>query len=142
MADLKVDIITPAKKTFSGTAGSVTVPGTLGSFQILVGHAPILSTFEVGAIKVESADKSNKLFATSGGTVEVLSNNVKILADSLEPVEDIDVDRAKAAADRAKDRLARRHEEGIDVARAEAALARALNRIKVAEKYKSTEKAV
>lgn len=142
MAELKVDIITPAKKTFSGSAVAVTVPGTVGSFQILADHAPILSTFEIGLIKVESTDKSVKLFATSGGTIEVMSNNVKILADSLEPVEDIDVERAKQAAERAKDRLVRKHEEGIDAARAEAALARALNRIKIAEKYKTSEKAV
>ncbi len=141
MAELNVEIITPEKKTFSGSASAVTVPGTAGSFQILIGHAPILSTFEIGAIKVETSDKAKKLFATSGGTVEVLNNNVKILADSLEAVENIDAGRAQKAKERAQDRLARKHEEGIDTARAEAALAKAINRLKLVETYKSRENA-
>jgi F-type H+-transporting ATPase subunit epsilon len=61
-----------------------------------------------------------------------------VLADSLELAEDIDIDRARRAMQRAKERLENKNEK-IDTARAEAALARALNRLKVAEKLISEQ---
>jgi F-type H+-transporting ATPase subunit epsilon len=135
MADLNLDIFTPSKLTYSAGVKAVTIPGTVGSFQVLHNHAPLLSTFEPGAIKVIVDDANTIYYSTSGGTVEVLDNKVKILADSLEVVSEIDIDRAKAALKRAQDRLANKLVEKIDVARAEAALARAMNRIKTHEKY-------
>jgi len=135
MADLNLDIYTPSKLAYSAGIKAVTIPGTIGSFQVLHNHAPIISTFEPGAIKVIVDDNNIIFFATSGGTVEVLDNKVKILADSLELVTEIDIERAKAALKRAQERLANKAVDKIDVARAEAALARALNRIKTHEKY-------
>ncbi len=135
MAELKLEIIAPSKIVFNDTIQSVTIPGTKGQFQVLINHAPLISTFELGYIKVDNGTKSPLFFATSGGTVEVLNNNVKILADSLEALADIDVERAKRAKTRAEERLAKKHEEQIDVERAEAALKRAVNRIDLVEKY-------
>ncbi len=135
MAELGIEIITPAKVAFKGSAKSVTVPGTVGSFQVLYNHAPIISTFEIGSIKISFADNKNSYFATGGGTIEVLNNNVRILADSLEAIAEIDVDRANNAKERAINRLRRAGEEKIDRQRAELALARADNRIKLFNKY-------
>lgn len=138
MAQLQLEIITPNKISYKGDVQAVTVPGTLGSFQILYNHAPIISTFEIGVIKVEISNNEKIFFATSGGTVEVLNNNIRILADSLEAVESIDLDRAKRALERANQRLAEKGSGNIDVKRAEAALARAMNRIKLVEKFSTT----
>ena len=135
MAELNLDIFTPAKLAYSAGIKAVTIPGTIGSFQVLHNHAPLMSTFELGAIKVIVDDNNTIFFCTGGGTVEVLDNKVKILADSLELVNEIDVDRAKAALKRAEERLANKAVEKVDVTRAEAALARAMNRIKVYDKY-------
>jgi F-type H+-transporting ATPase subunit epsilon len=88
---------------------------------------------EIGLLNKES--NSTKYFATGGGTVEVLNNNILVLADSLESVEDIDTERAKSARQRAEERLA--HKVDIDMARARAALARAINRLSLVEKYTS-----
>ncbi len=133
MVVLNLEIVTPSKITYSGEIESITVPGTLGSFQVLKNHAPLISTFEVGLIKIQEKDQT-KYFATGGGTIEVLDNKVLILADSFETPENIDVDRAKNAMNRAKERLANRT-ENVDVARAEAALQRAMNRLSVVDKY-------
>lgn len=135
MAELNLDIYTPSQLAYSAAVKAVTIPGTVGSFQVLHNHAPLLSTFEIGHIKVIVDDNTTLYFSTGGGTVEVLNNKVKILADSLEAINEIDVDRAKNALKRAEERLANRLVEKIDVARAEAALARAMNRIKLYEKY-------
>jgi F-type H+-transporting ATPase subunit epsilon len=134
MAALTLEIITPSRVSFKDEINSVTVPGTLGSFQILKNHAPLLSTFEIGVVKIVLPDGSEKFYSTGGGTVEVLDNYVLILADSLEDVEDIDVDRATSARERAEDRLAHKTET-VDVERAEQALKRAVNRLRVVEKH-------
>lgn len=129
---ISLEIITPSKTAYNDMVKSVSLPGTLGNFQVLFNHAPLLSKLEVGKIKIE--DGSGKLieFATSGGSVEVLNNKVLVLAETLESKEEIDIERAKKAYHRAKERLARKTAEVVDIARAEAALARAINRIKFA----------
>jgi F-type H+-transporting ATPase subunit epsilon len=139
MADLNLEITTPYKIVYKGDIESVTIPGTLGSFQILKNHAPLISTFEIGLIKISeknSSGKSGKIFSTGGGTVEVLNNKVTVLADSLEAASDIDVERARKARERAKNRLANKTNT-TDVERAKAALARALNRLNVVERYQT-----
>lgn len=100
MSELSLEIISPAKQVFSGEIKSITVPGTKGRFQVLKNHAPIISTFEIGLIKVNLTDKT-RYFATAGGTIEVLNNKVLILADSIESSDEIDLERAVKAKERA-----------------------------------------
>jgi len=134
MKEIKLEIITPSKKAFEGTIQSVTVPGSLGSFQILFNHAPILSSLEIGEMKVVDSENNTSHYAISGGTVEVLNNKVLVLAESFENTDEIDKERAEKAKERAHNRIKSR-EEGIDEVRAEAALKRAINRIKLVDKY-------
>lgn len=135
MSFLFLEIVTPSKSVFKGDIKSITVPGTKGSFQILINHAPIVSSLEVGHIKVELPDNTSQNYATGGGTIEVNNNKILLLADSIEKVEEIDVERAMSAKERAEERLARRNtDKDIDVQRAEAALSRAMNRLKLKEK--------
>ena len=70
-----------------------------------------------------------KLLATSGGFLEVKNNRISLVVESAEFAEQIDVERAKSAEKRAKERLAKKGE--VDMLRAEMALTRALNRLKV-----------
>jgi len=138
MPGLNLEIITPSKIVFSGDIKSITVPGALGSFQVLFNHVPLMSTFEIGEIKVVLPNNEAIHYATGGGTIEVLNNKVLVLADSLEKFDEIDVERASSAKERAKERLEHKTEK-IDVARAEAALARAVNRLTFVEKYSKAE---
>ncbi len=132
MKELKVEIVTPSKIAFEGNVKSVTIPGTKGNFQVLFNHAPLMSSFEVGFIKIEDESETQTNYATSGGTVEVLNNKVIVLAESFESEEDIDIARAEEARDRAKKRLKKESgESNIDLARVEFALKRAINRIKL-----------
>ena len=55
MKALHVDIVTPSKTAYDGNVRSITIPGTLGNFQVLYNHAPLMSSFEVGQIKKELA---------------------------------------------------------------------------------------
>jgi len=77
---MTVEILTPDKKLFSGESTAVTVPGTLGSFTVLKGHAPIVSTLEAGNVTVKT--DRDQTFQISGGVIEVLEDSVIILAQN------------------------------------------------------------
>jgi len=129
----KLEIVSPRRVVYSGDATSVSLPGTMGGFQVLHGHAPLLSSLNVGRMKLRTTEGTEVFYATSGGFVEVRDNMVTVVVESAERAEEIDVDRARRAADRAHERL--KHRSGdINVARAEASLARAVNRLHVAER--------
>lgn len=80
---MKLDIITPDKKIYSGSVRSVRVPGQKGSFQVLKDHAPIVSTLDKGIVVVVADDDSVTEFNISGGVVEVKQDKIILLADSL-----------------------------------------------------------
>ena len=130
----ELEVITPSKAAYKGKVISVTVPGALGNFQILSNHAPIMSSLEIGIIKIVDENNKEMIFATSGGTVEVVDNKITILAETFESKNEIDEKRAEEALKRAKERLAKRKTEKIDDLRAELALKRAINRLKVLKK--------
>ncbi len=77
---MQLDIITPDRKVFSGEVTSVTVPGSNGLFQVLKGHAAIISTLENGTITVKTADQEMQ-FQAEGGVVEVLNDTVIVLVE-------------------------------------------------------------
>jgi F-type H+-transporting ATPase subunit epsilon len=79
---MTLEILTPDKKVFEGEVNSVTVPGTLGSFEILNHHAPIISTLEDGKVTVRGGGKE-EVFLIKGGVVEVLDNKVMLLAEGI-----------------------------------------------------------
>lgn len=135
MSDLYLEIVSPSKTVFKGEVNSITVPGTLGKFQILKNHAPIVSTLEIGELRIRNKSEI-RFFAISGGTIEVLNNKVLILADSIEDVDEIDLERAKRSKERAEKRLQLKDKD-LDVPRAQASLARALNRIRLKESHSS-----
>jgi F-type H+-transporting ATPase subunit epsilon len=79
---MTLEILTPDKKVFEGEATSVTLPGTLGSFEILNHHAPIISTLQDGKLIVRGSGKE-ETFLIQGGVVEALNNVVTVLAEGI-----------------------------------------------------------
>ncbi|MGK7395037.1 MAG: ATP synthase F1 subunit epsilon [Candidatus Cyclobacteriaceae bacterium M3_2C_046] len=77
-----MQIVTPDKKVFEGNVDSATFPGTKGSFQVLRDHAPLISSLSEGSIKYIDEEGEN-FVAISGGVVEVLNNNISVLAESI-----------------------------------------------------------
>ena len=77
-----LEIITPEKKLFSGEAELVRLPGTGGSFEILMNHAPAITTLAEGKIKVKEPNGHITHFEITGGMVEIKSNNIIVLVDS------------------------------------------------------------
>jgi len=79
---MTLEILTPDKKVFEGDVTSVTVPGTMGSFQILKDHAPIISTLEDGPVIIKNKTEE-QTFNIKGGVVEVLKNKIVVLAEGV-----------------------------------------------------------
>ena len=75
---LKLKIVSPEKVEFNGEVQSVFVPGTSGDFEILVDHAPIISSLEKGVVDYVKADGEKVSLGISGGFVEVQKNNVSV----------------------------------------------------------------
>jgi F-type H+-transporting ATPase subunit epsilon len=80
---MTLEILTPDKKIYEGEATSVTLPGTLGQFEILNNHAPIISTLEDGKLIVRNAGKE-EVFLIQGGVVECVKNVVTVLAEGIQ----------------------------------------------------------
>lgn len=130
MTSFKAQILTPEGSLFDDDVTGVKLPGTMGSFEVKTHHANIMSTLEVGQVVVRKATGEEQQFAITGGFVEVVDNRLNLLAEAAEPVEKIDVARAKEAKERAMRRL-ESDDEHIDKVRAQKSLERAENRIKL-----------
>jgi F-type H+-transporting ATPase subunit epsilon len=131
---IRLEIVTPEKIVVSAEAQMVMAPGVLGEFGVLVGHTPFLTALKPGTVRYTDAQGGEDLVFVSGGFAEALPDRVTILAESAERRRDIDVERARAALERAQKRLAeQRSKEEVDFVRAQAALQRALMRLKAFE---------
>lgn len=99
-----VDIVTPERQLLSRQVDMVTLPGIDGQMGILGGHVPLLTTLDIGEIVLHRGNES-VFVAVSGGVVEVRPDKVTIMADTAEHAEDIDIERAEAARERARTSL-------------------------------------
>jgi F-type H+-transporting ATPase subunit epsilon len=132
---LAVEILTPEKRVMQLDADSVVIPSVQGELGILRNHAPLLAMLQAGAIRLRRGEDT-QLFAVSGGFVEVQNNQVKIFAEAAELAVEIDMERARQAAEKARATL-RTSAANADLAQAEAQLRRALVRLRLAEQIRS-----
>ncbi len=126
----RLEMVTPERQVFSEMVQSVRAPGVQGSFGVLAGHAPLLAELDTGLIKLTLADGREAFIATGGGFLQVTREKVLVLADSAELSDEINVDRAKEAAETARQALSA---PGINADEVRKDLDRALNRIRVAQ---------
>jgi F-type H+-transporting ATPase subunit epsilon len=128
MNTYQLTIVTPEKMVYDEKVESLIAPGTVGYLGILAHHAPLMTGLVPGKLTIRKADGEVEILAISGGFLEVSNNKATILADAIEWVSDIDLARAKAAVDRAKDKL---HTRQGDINQNQEELERALNRVRV-----------
>ncbi len=128
-----LEIVTPEEILLKEEIQFMVAPGAEGELGIMKNHAPLVAALNIGVLRYKNANGVKKNMAVSGGFMEVIDNSARVLAETAEAGEHIDVLRAKAALERAEKRLAVRSEE-INHVRAKMALQRAIARIKAAEK--------
>jgi F-type H+-transporting ATPase subunit epsilon len=133
---IRCEIVSQDRLVFEGDADIVIVPGALGEMGILPGHAPLLSALELGVIRVKMGQEE-EVFTVTGGFIEVQPDIVTIMADAAENVEEIDVDRAQQAMERAERLLDEYSEEDTEnYLRIQAALRRSNLRLKTVDQYR------
>ena len=115
MAKLQLTMVTAERRLLDETADMVIAPGGGGELGILPRHQPLITTLKPGELRVREGGEET-LYVVAGGFLEVRhaqvdgapGSQVIVLADAAERAEDIDLERARAAAQRAQDALARR----------------------------------
>src|SRR5580693_4687133 len=127
----QLEIVTPTKLLVKEAAEEAQIPGLSGYLGILPGHAPLLTELAVGVITYKVSGTTNTL-SVAWGFAEVLPDRVTILAEAAERPQEIDVERAQKARNRAE-ALLKSNDPKVDYARAEDALQRADTRLSVAK---------
>lgn len=137
MPGLRLEVVTAERNVFDGDVDSVVAPGIEGELGILPRHAPLLTILQPGELRVRTGPEEFGL-AIGGGFMEVRDDRVLVLADSAERTEEIDLERARAAEERARTLLAERR-PGVDLAAAQTALRRSQVRLRVARRRRGEE---
>lgn len=132
---LALEIVTAERVVYSDTVDAVTAPGAEGELGILPRHASLFTLLHPGELRIRKGGEETSI-VVSGGFLEVHNNKVSILADTAERAEEIDVARAEAAVERARQALAERSSApSVDQLRfAEMALRRSTVRLRVARR--------
>ena len=131
-ATIELTIVTPERAVVREEVDEIQIPGSEGYLGILPGHAPLFSELKIGEVGYKKGSQWTFL-SVAWGFVEVLSNQVRVLAETAERASEIDAERAMRAKERAEQRLVRTGED-IDYNRALVALERAIVRLQVSGK--------
>ncbi|MBD8915556.1 MAG: ATP synthase F1 subunit epsilon [Pseudobutyrivibrio sp.] len=128
MADnlFQVEIITPDRVFYHGDASMIEFTTTEGEIGVYKDHIPLTTVLAPGIVTITEPEGAKRA-VVHAGFAEILGDKVTLLAEVAEWPDEIDLDRARRAEDRARDRLNRK-DANLDVARAELALKRALVR--------------
>ena len=137
MADstFMLEIVTPEELLFKDEVQFVVVPEVNGELGVLRNHAPMIAALNIGIVRYTDTSGAIKKVAISGGFMEVMSNEVRILAETAERGPEIDVLRAKTSRDRAEKRLSEHDDASINMVRAQMSLARATARLKASDSF-------
>ena len=128
-----LEVVTPERHLVRETVHEIQLPGRNGYLGILPGHAPLLTELGVGELSYRRG-KEVSYVTLIQGYAEVLPDRVIVLAEIGERAEEIDVDRARSARERAEKRLSKLGATDVDWERATFALQRSLARLQVATK--------
>jgi F-type H+-transporting ATPase subunit epsilon len=128
---IQLSIVTPERSLLNEQVDELQIPGADGYLGVLPGHAPLFTELKVGELSYRKGNTWTSL-AVAWGFAEVLPDQVRVLAETAERAQEIDLERATRAKERAEQRLSKGGD--IDYDRALIALQRALIRIQVAQK--------
>ncbi len=132
----QLSVVTPIQVFYEEEVIGLTAPGQVGYLGILTSHAPLITSLKPGLLTIRDRLDTIVEFAVADGFLEVSNNRATILADAIEYVEKIDLERARAALERAEKRIDGLFtNEETDHARNKRALYRAINRIDIKERF-------
>lgn len=126
-----IKVITPQAKVRLINTSILNIVTPDGEMGLLSHHMPIITMIKISRMSTVEADGRHK-YAIAGGVLFFKDNEMTLLANACESEDEIDLERALAAKERAEKRLAAGGED-LDLKRAKIALTKALNRISVKE---------
>ncbi|MHB8932495.1 MAG: ATP synthase F1 subunit epsilon [Bellilinea sp.] len=130
------EIVSQDRVVFQDDVDIVVVPGLEGVMGILPNHAPLLSTLQFGIVTVRKQGQE-EYFTVAGGVVDVSGDEVIILANAAENVDEIKIQRAEAAKQRAETMLKDRAGGKVeDLESLQASLKRSTLRISAVQRYR------
>lgn len=132
MKTLTVSVVTPDGQVLEDDYEMLSCKAEGGELGILPGHIPLVAPLTINAVRLKRGNEED-LVAVNGGFLEVRPDKATILAQSAERADDIDVERAERAKERAAQLLESINQD-TDVQRAKLALNRAMNRLGVAKR--------
>ena len=130
---LRLRIVTPERRVYEGEVKRVLFESMDGQMGVLPGHIPLTTVIRTSVFQVEETEKVREL-AVHQGFVEIQADQVTVLTESAEWPDEIDMERAQKAYDRAKERLEHPQDGITDIQRAQIALSKALTRMRVLKK--------
>jgi len=130
MREFKIHILASDNAFYEGPCESLVVPTIRGQYGILAGHSNLISAVVPGKLVFRIPGEKEQIVAVSDGIVKVENNEVLVLVDTAERPEEIDENRARRAAEEAKEALLQKMSKQ-EYLSTQAQLARALNRLKV-----------
>ena len=133
---IRLTIVTPERSLVNEEVDELQIPGANGYLGVLPGHAPLFTELKVGELSYRKGTTWISL-VVAWGFAEVINDQVRVLAETAERANEIDLERAIRSKERAEDRLKSGKE--IDFDRARIALERAIIRIQVARKNQHAE---
>jgi F-type H+-transporting ATPase subunit epsilon len=129
------EVVTPHHLVLSQEVEEVTAPGAEGEFGVLPGHTQFFTTLKIGEVAYRQG-KEQRHLAVTEGFAEILPDRVTILAEAAELAQEIDVERARQAKERAEKQLKQLTPENEEFYVVMGAVERANNRLSVANKRK------
>lgn len=130
MTKLYLKVVTPDKLFFEGDIDMLVARTIEGDVGILLNHSPLVTILDIGRLVIKDGDE-RKVAACAGGYIDVRNNNITVVSDACEWEDEIDINRAERAKERASKKL---EDKDTDTFKAELALKKAINRINVGNK--------
>lgn len=130
MTRLYLKVVTPDKLFFEGEIDMFVARTIEGDVGILLNHSPLVTILDIGRLVIKNGYE-RKVAACAGGYIDVRNNNITVVSDACEWEDEIDINRAERAKERASKKL---EDKDTDTFKAELALKKAINRINVGNK--------
>lgn len=130
MTRLYLKVVTPDKLFFEGDIDMLVARTIEGDVGILLNHSPLVTILDIGRLVIKDGDE-RKVAACAGGYIDVRNNQITVVSDACEWEDEIDINRAERAKERASKKL---EDKDTDTFKAELALKKAINRINIGNK--------
>ncbi len=129
---IRLELVTPERLLLSEDVDEVIAPGYEGEFGVLPEHTQYLSILNIGVLRYRKGGQTHKV-VLGGGFAEVTPERVVVMAETAERAEEIDIERARRARERAESELKTLSMEDESYGKATAALQRAIVRMSAGE---------